>query len=231
MDASQAKKITAPLSPPARPALALGASCQAATGLPAPLARLALLLLINCYLPVLLIWSGVIPFACRFYVLAVVLASFLAFGLCQGYRLRDVGCTLAGSRDALRWNLLFCLLGGIGLYLTYRTGILMPRTYSYSPAGYLFYIFLLAPVQELIFRGILFAEMKRCQIDDPKAMLLLSATTFSFLHVIYNHPPLLLITFVSGLVWGMLYLRSHSLWGVTLSHSLLGAFAMLLGVL
>lgn len=210
---------------------ALSASCQTATGTPAPLTRFALLLLINCYLPVLLIWSGAVPFACRFYVLALVLASFLAFGLCQGYRLRDLGCTLAGSRNALRWNLLFSLLGGIGLYLTYRSGLLMPREHSYSLAGYLFYIFLLAPVQELIFRGILFAEMKRCQIVDPKAILLISATTFSFLHVIYNHPPLLLITFVSGLVWGMLYLRWPSLWGVTLSHSLLGALAMFLGVL
>lgn len=231
MDAFQAKKTTATLSPFAKHVLALGASCQTATGLSAPLIRFALLLLINCYLPVMLIWSGVVPFAFRFYVLALVLASFLAFGLCQGYRLRDVGFTLAGCWDALRWNFLFCLLGGMGLYLTYRTGILMPREYSYSLAGFLFYMFLLAPVQELIFRGILFAEMKRCQIDNPKAMLLISATTFSFLHVIYNHPPLLLITFVSGLIWGMLYLRRPSLWGVTLSHSLLGAFAMALGVL
>lgn len=231
MDAFQAKKTAATLSPFARLALAFSDSCQTAIGLPAPLIRFALLVLTNCYLPVLLIWSGVVPFACRFYVLAVVMASFLAFGLCRGYRLRDVGYTLAWCRDALRWNLLFSLLGGMGLYLTYRTGILMPRDYSYSLAGFLFYIFLLAPVQELIFRGILFAEMKRCQIVGPKAMLLISATTFSFLHVIYNHPPLLLITFVSGLVWGMLYLRWPSLWGVTLSHSLLGALAMLLGVL
>jgi len=231
MDAFQAQKTTATLSPFAKHALALSASLQTATGLPAPRIRFALLLLINCYLPVMLIWSGIVPFACRFYVLAVVLANFIVFGLCRGYRLRDLGYTLARFRDALRWNLLFCLLGGIGLYLTYRTGTLMPRGYSYSLAGFLFYIFLLAPVQELIFRGILFAEMKRCQIIDPKAMLLISATTFSFLHVIYNHPPLLLITFVSGLVWGMLYLRWPSLWGVTLSHSLLGALAMALGVL
>jgi uncharacterized protein len=231
MNAFQAKNTPVTLYPLAKRALSIGISLYGDTGQPAPPARFFLLLLINCYLPILLIWSGVIPFAYRFYVLAVVLTSFLVFGLRQGYRFRDLGYTLDKFGDALRWNLLVCAFGGIGLYLTYRTGVFMPREYSYSLACFLFYIFILAPVQELIFRGILFAEMKRCQIVDPKAILLISTTTFSFLHIIYNHPPLLLITFISGFIWGMSYLRWPSLWGVSLSHSLLGALAMFLGVL
>jgi len=47
----------------------------------------------------------------------------------------------------------------------------------------------------------------------------------------YDHPALLLITFVSGPVWGGIYLRWPSIWGISLSHSLLGALAMFLGVL
>jgi len=193
--------------------------------------RFFLLLLINCYAPVFLIWSGVIPFAYRFHVLAVVLLSFIAHSVHRGYRLRDVGFTLDQSWNSIRWNVLFCAIGGIGLYCTYRSGLLMPRTYSYSLACFLFYIVILGPVQELIFRGILFAEMKRCRNIAPIMMVLISTITFSYLHIIYNHPVLLLITFVSGLVWGLLYLRWPSIWGISLSHSLLGALAMFLGVL
>lgn len=193
--------------------------------------RFFLLLLINCYVPVFLIWSGVIPFAGRFHVLAVVLLSFIMHSVWRGYRLRDLGFTLDQSWNSIRWNLMFCAIGAIGLYLTYRSGLLMPREHSYSLSCFLFYIVILGPVQELIFRGILFAEMKRCLNIDPIMMVLISTITFSFLHIIYNHPVLLLITFVSGLAWGIMYLRWPSIWGISLSHSLLGALAMFLGVL
>ncbi len=193
--------------------------------------RFFLLLLINCYAPVLLLWSGAIPFAYRFHVLVVVLLSFILHSIHRGYSLQDLGFTLGDSWNSIRWNLIFCAFGGVGLYLAYLTGFSKPRTYSYSLACFLFYILILSPVQELIFRGIMFAEMKRCRIIEPKMMLLISTITFSFLHVIYNHPPLLLITFVSGLVWGGIYLRWPSIWGISLSHSLLGALAMFLGVL
>lgn len=193
--------------------------------------RFFLFLLISCYAPVFLIWSGVIPFAFRFHVLAVVLLSFIVHSVRRGYCLHDLGFTLEHSWNSIRWNVLFCTLGGIGLYLTYRSGWLMPREYSYSLACFFFYIVILGPVQELIFRGILFAEMKRCRNIAPAMMVLISTITFSYLHIIYNHPLLLLITFVSGLVWGLIYLRWPSIWGISVSHSLLGALAMFLGVL
>jgi uncharacterized protein len=193
--------------------------------------RLFLFLLIGFYAPVFLIWSGVIPFAFRFHVLAVVLMSFIVHSMRRGYRLQDVGYTLEHSWISIRWNALFCILGGIGLYLSYRSGWLMPRDYSYSLACFFFYIVILSPVQELIFRGILFAEMKRCRNIAPAIMVLISSVTFSYLHIIYHHPMLVLITFISGLVWGVIYLRWPSIWGISFSHSLLGALAMFLGVL
>jgi hypothetical protein len=200
-------------------------------GSPAAGIRLFFLLLINCYAPVFLIWSGAIPFAYRFHVLAVVLLSFILHSVHRGYRLHDLGFTLENSWNSICWNLMFCAIGGIGLYLAYRSGMLMPREYSYSLTCFLFYIVILGPVQELIFRSIMFAEMKRCRNIGPKMMVLISTITFSYLHIIYNHPVLLLITFASGLVWGGIYLRWPSIWGISLSHSLLGALAMFLGVL
>jgi membrane protease YdiL (CAAX protease family) len=189
------------------------------------------LVLVNCYLPIVLIWLGVIPFAYRFHVLAAVLCNFVLYGLCRRYRFSELGLTLQGSRNSLLANALFCAVGCLGLYLVQKAGLLMPREHSYSLTSFLLYILFLAPVQEFIFRGILFAEMQRCRIVDPCIVLLVSTVTFSFLHIIYGHPPLLLITFVGGLVWGILYLRWPSLLGVSMSHALLGAFAMFLGVL
>lgn len=208
---------------------------ETATRTPGPAlpasAPFLLLLLVNCYLPILLIWFDVIPFTYRFHVLATVLCTFVLFGLYRGYGLGELGLTLKNCRSSMLANALFCAAGGLGLYLVFLGGFQMPREHSYSLTCFLLYIVFLAPVQEFIFRGIMFAEMKRCRIADRRIMLLISTVSFSFLHIIYDYPPLLLITFISGLAWGMMYLRWPSLLGISMSHALLGAFAMFLGVL
>ena len=191
----------------------------------------ALGLLATCYVPVLLIWSGLIPFACRFQVLAAVLLVLVALGVYRGFDRRELGFTLAHSRQALGWNLLFLAVGAVALCALARSGWTMPRQSDYPLTAFLFYLLFLGPVQEVIFRGILFAEMRKCGIVEGKLLVLISTCTFCFLHIIYNNPSVLLLTLVSGFVWGMLFLRGPSIWGVSLSHSLLGALAMFLGIL
>ena len=191
----------------------------------------ALGLLATCYVPVLLIWSGLIPFACRFQVLAAVLLVLVALGVNRGFDRRELGFTLAHSRQALGWNLLFLAVGAVALCALARSGWTMPRQSDYPLTAFLFYLLFLGPVQEVIFRGILFAEMRKCGIVEGKLLVLISTCTFCFLHIIYNNPSVLLLTLVSGFVWGVLFLRWPSIWGVSLSHSLLGALAMFLGIL
>ena len=64
-----------------RPALWLRALSFETLALAPDSRRFALRLLLVCYVPVLLIWSGLIPFACRFQVLAAVLLVLVALGL------------------------------------------------------------------------------------------------------------------------------------------------------
>ena len=193
--------------------------------------RFLLLLLSGCYLPVLLLWSGLIPFAYRFYILPAVLAFYIACSFFRGYHLDELGFTTANLIHSLRWNLLLCLFGTFGLYLVYTLGFIRSNHTHYLPWIYAAYIFFLAPVQELIFRGILFAEMKKNQITDKRLILLISTCSFCFLHIIYRHPPMLVISAACGLLWGIIFLKWPNIWGVSLSHSLLGALAMFLGVI
>lgn len=195
------------------------------------LRRLLLLLLVACYLPILLLWSGIIPFAYRFHILLLVLASLFVFSRWRGHSRRELGITLENSWPALRWNLVFSTFGAAVLCLAWWADVFIQRGHGYSLSHFLFYIVFLGPVQEFIFRGVLFAEMRRCRSLDPLLMLLISTVSFGFLHVIYHHPLLLLLTLISGLAWGISFLRWPTLVGVCLSHSLLGAFAMFLGLL
>ena len=135
------------------------------------------------------------------------------------------------SLPATARNLFFLVVGAVALLALARAGWTMPLHSGYPLTAFLFYLFFLGPVQEIIFRSILFAEMRKSGIVDGKWLVLISTCTFCFLHIIYHNPAVLLLTLVSGLVWGVLFLRWPSIWGVSLSHSLLGALAMFLGIL
>lgn len=193
--------------------------------------RFAALMLFAFYTPVILIWSGAIPFEYRFHASLALLAVFILYSVLRNHGFRELGFRADNLKNSLLWNLIFCMAGSICLYATYKAGILRAKNDHLLPYIYVAYILILSPVQEVVFRGILFAEMKRIRIMDHRLVLFISTLSFCFLHIIYRHPPMLIITFVSGLVWGLIYTKWPNIWGVSLSHSLLGALAIFLGVI
>lgn len=190
-----------------------------------------LLLLFICHTPVALIWLKIIPFEHRFYAFLIALPGLVFFCFYRRYRLAELGFRIDTLKRALEPNLVFCAIGGMTLYIAYKAGVLTPKSHRLFPYIYVVYIFFLGPVQEIIFRGILFTETKRIQNGSNRLFLWVSTLSFFFLHVIYRNPQMLVIAFISGLVWGVIFMKRPNIWGVALSHSFLGAFAMLLGLI
>ncbi len=188
-------------------------------------------LLCMFYTPPTLIWLGIISFKYRFHALVCVLTGLFFYCLLRRFSLHELGFRKDNLTTSMRWNLLFSLIGAVGLYATHKAGLLRPRHATYLPYAYAAYFFILGPVQEIVFRGILFAEMKRIRILDKRWILLTSSLSFCFLHIIYRHPPLLIIAFISGLAWSAIFTKWPNIWSIALSHSLLGALAMSLGVI
>lgn len=186
------------------------------------------LLLFLCHAPVVLIWLKIIPFEYRFFVVFCSLAALACFCFYRQYSLVELGFRIDNLKSSLVWNLFFCVVGGIGLVLMHRAGFLRPKSQNYFPHVYLFYFFFLGPVQELIFRAILFSEIKRIPGLGNRFFLFISTFSFCLLHIIYNHPPLLVIALISGLAWGIIFIKKPNIWGIALSHSLLGTLAMVL---
>ena len=187
-------------------------------------------LLSGLYIPVTLLWSGLIPLQYRFHVSFLVIVTFLIFAFQRKYRFRELGYRVDNFSSSLCWNFMFCLFGAVCLYSAHRFGLLNPVN-NENQSIYVFYILFLAPAQELVYRGILFAEMQRMRNMDNRVILIVSTSSFCCLHLIYNHPPIIIISFVSGLIWGAIFMKCPNIWGVSLSHALLGAMALFLGVI
>ena len=94
---------------------------------------------------------------------------------------------------------------------------------------------LLVPVQELVARGGLQSLLNQFFHDEPAMTrhlyaILLSNALFSASHA-HLSASFAIISFFPGIIWGILYARQGSLFGVIISHLIIGVWAIyVLGV-
>jgi membrane protease YdiL (CAAX protease family) len=84
------------------------------------------------------------------------------------------------------------------------------------------YALLSAPLQEVVFRGII---IRRLQVMTQNKWVIIgiSSVLFALVHVMFWNPMLVVVTFLGGMVWGWLFMRYGNLWPIQVSHSVLGS--------
>ncbi len=148
--------------------------------------------------------------------------------------LSDLGVTLVGIKKSLREGaalsaalmvLAFSAAWILGL-LGIKTGTPVPADWA-GTSGYFFH----SVLQELIARGLMQSSFQRFLGDDKGLRsVVLASVLFGIFHI---HFGLLAVvtTIVSGLMFGLLYLRHRNLAGVTLVHFFAGAAAFWSGLI
>jgi len=209
----------------------LQVSTVSPAGSPSRTGRLLFSVAVLYYLPPLLILSGVLPFAWRFQILAVMTIITFGYDYRRGISLKELGFRRDTLKDALLLNTAVSLLFVISILVPFKAGYLRASAPPEWELFFVYYLFISGPSQEFLFRCNLFALMRRGNLRGPFVQIMLSAVTFSFLHIIYNDPLILLVTFMAGLIWGWIYYRCPNFWGVALSHSIVGAIAIKVGLI
>jgi membrane protease YdiL (CAAX protease family) len=182
-------------------------------------------------LPVSLIWSGVISFDYRFHVLILAFISAVLYSVIQKYSLSDLGFKPKELVRSLQINSIVSLLALLGLGLFYIFGFVNQLYFPDWSLFYIFYIFLSAPIQTFLYRSLLFLEMKNSNIVSNSTQIAIATIYYTFLHVIYLDWATLLITASIGMFWAFLYSKYKDFWGIAISHSVLGAFTIFLGII
>lgn len=83
--------------------------------------------------------------------------------------------------------------------------------------------------QELIYR-VYFFHRYADAVGSPRVLFLLSALAFGYVHVLYGAWISVLLTLVGGVLFGVTYLRTRSIWLVSLEHALYGCFLFTVGL-
>lgn len=176
--------------------------------------------------PVVLLRLSVIPYRWRFCVLIAMAAVAVIFATAR-YSAHGLGLRRPGLLQILGWAVIPSALLIAGVFwadLPHR--LLATQRLPF----YLFFVLLSAPAQEFLYRSFLFAELAAARIP-PVGMVVVSACLYSFMHTIARDGMTTLLTFVVGLIWATIFLRTNNFFIVALSHAGLGVAAITLGVI
>lgn len=145
--------------------------------------------------------------------------------------LSEIGLHKNGFREALVALVLPSILLILSTYLVFE---LLPTPWLNQIAGYdslaviglpsrlLAYALLSAPVQELVFRGYITWRIKQVYTSG-KALEMFSVAIFTFAHLPFHSPLVLVVTFFMGIAYIRNWEKYHNLYSLIISHAIVGA--------
>lgn len=139
-----------------------------------------------------------------------------------------------GFRD---WKNLFLKSGLVALVLMALTLIFEPHNFFILPRTnpllwgliMVFYPIWSALTQELIYRPFFFTRYRKI-VGSRRAVLLLNALLFAFLHIIFRNWVAVAGAFVAGLFWARNYQKNQSWLAVALEHAIWGNLLYTIGL-
>jgi len=194
-------------------------------------ASLILLFALIFYAPSCLLLLGVIPFELRFHVLIIVAGALIVYAWKRRYSLQQLGLRTDTLKDSLLFNSILTVIVVGALAVAYWENLIRAPTVPSWNWFFPLYVVLFCPAQEFTCRAIPFAEFERVGITSAPIQILVSAVSYSFIHVIYRDVLTLVATLVMGVAWGTAYWLRPNLYGITFSHSAIGVVSILVGLI
>lgn len=183
-------------------------------------------------LPIVLLYFRVFPYGSHDLIIVVMGLVMLSYVLEKRISFKDIGIRKDNLHSAVLLNLAVSFVAASALIALKYFGII--NTVGGDPLmAYFFYILVSAPTQEFIFRGLMFYELGLFLGKKRYCVLriLLSAVIFSFAHVFFQSWVVLFATLLAGLVWGYLYYKKPNVYALALSHAIVGAVAIFIGII
>ncbi len=179
-------------------------------------------------IPTLLIYYGIIPPGFR--VIILLLITLLLLGIIKHdlWTHSDVGIQKDYMKDIVPY--IIFTLGGIGFIVWLSTIVPhSPLVEWWENAKFLLLFIPISILQEIIFRGVLMNMLRRAFVS-PIFIIILNASLFSLIHVIYlNSVFVLPLTFIGGIGFAWIYYKYPNLILISASHTILNFIAMILG--
>lgn len=180
-------------------------------------------------LPVLLLYFKKINFKYRIYVLSFISIITFIIILLEKWDLKKIGVRLDNIKNSIFPYMIFTIMGVILLIFISKLLKNKPDKNFYKQKHFIFGFLILSILQEFLFRGFLIVKLS--EIMNPSILIILvNALLFTFMHIIYfNKKSIIILLFLSGIVFAYLYLNYPNLIIISISHSILNYVAVMFG--
>jgi|CXWL01.1.fsa_nt_gi hypothetical protein len=174
------------------------------------------------FVPVTLIAVGTIPFAWRYWLLTTFSAFAVLLSVLFRIKPKVLGFTSEGLTKSLISNAVLSVIVMAAVYMLIPHLPIRKIPNNNAVGFYVFYLLVSSPLQEFLYRSFMFKLLDDGLLKQSWLRILLASVTFSFLHLIYKDAVTLGLTFVMGLVWCTLYQSNRNIYGLILSHTVVG---------
>ena len=179
-------------------------------------------------IPTLLMYFKVLPGNFRFAMLVGIALLLLGIVKHDHWTYADLGMRKDFMKDVIPYSLF--TVGGV-FFLIWLAQIVphSPFLEWWENAKFLLLFIPLSVIQEIVFRGILMNMLRRV-FASPIFVILINASVFAFMHVIYlNSVFVLPMTFIAGVGFAWMYYQYENLPLISIAHTILNFTAMILG--
>lgn len=167
-------------------------------------------------------------------LLPVLIALILYFRKQKDVHLRDMVTLNIPKKIWLKQGIIVLIAG---ILLTILVLIAEPDNLFNLPRGnwkiwlalFFFYPIFSAYAQEVVFRKFLFLRYQPL-FNKPWMLVLASAVSFSFVHIVYFSVLSLVLTFFAGIYLAIVYYQTRSVLFVSIIHGALGFFIFTVGL-
>lgn len=179
-------------------------------------------------IPVLLLYFKILPGNFRFLMLFGI--AILLYGIVKHdhWTYSDLGINKDFMKDIIPYALF--TVGGV-FFLVWLAQVVPHEPFLKwdDNTKFLLLFIPISILQEIIFRGILMNMLRRA-FKSPIFIIILNASVFAFLHVIYlNSIFVLPMTFIAGVGFAWIYYQYENLPLISVAHTILNFTAMVLG--
>ncbi len=177
-------------------------------------------------LPIFLLYFNIIPVKYRDAVLVTFSLIILVIIIKGHWTLKSLGIRTDNLLSSIIPYAVFTLIGLIVIFILAKS---FHRTHAdkwWSKENYFFIPVLLTIFQEFAFRSFLMPQLESI-FSSIIIIILINALLFSFLHIMFPNPLLLLpIGFLAGIGFAFMYYFYPNLILISISHAILTVFAV-----
>ncbi len=179
-------------------------------------------------IPIMLLYYKVLPSYSRIPLLFVVALFIYGIARYEKWNIHDFG--IQKNWKKYFWPyFLFTIAGFLFLIVVEEIEIAKPMLSWWTNARFLLLFIPLSVLQELIFRGVLMNMLRRV-FSSKWFIILLNASVFALMHIIYLHAYFTLpLTFVAGIGFAWIYYKYPNLVLISIAHTVLNFTGMVLG--